>query len=71
MKLVDSLKEAQTSINNTIISNKPDLSSFSNEIRSLIKSQEAKLDDHKAKLETLTTLVNGQGTQIQELKNMI
>ena len=39
VKLVDSLKEAQTSINNTILSNKPDLSSVTKEIRSLLQTQ--------------------------------
>ena len=64
VKLVDSLKEAQTSINNTILSNKPDLSSVTNEVMSLLQTQATKIDNQQAMLETLTTLVNGQGTQI-------
>jgi len=71
VKLVDSLKEAQTSINNTILSNKPDLSSVTTEIRSPLQAQVTKIDNQQAKLETFTTLVNGQGTQIQELKNLV
>ena len=69
--LVDSLKEAQTSIHNTILSNKPDLSSVTNEMRSLLQTQATKIDNQQGKLDTLTTLVNGQGTQIQELKDMV
>ena len=70
-KLVDSLKEAQTSINNTILSNKPDLSSLTTEIRSLFQAQATKINEHEAKLATLTTLVNSQGTQIHELKDLV
>ena len=67
-KLVDSLKEAQTSINNTILSNKPDLSSLTAEIRSLFRAQETKINEQESKIATLTTLVNGQGTLIHELR---
>ena len=45
VKLVDSLKEAQTSINNTIFSNKPDLSFVTNEIRSLFQAQATKINE--------------------------
>ena len=61
-KLVDSLKEAQTSINNTILST--DLSSLTTEIRSLFQAQATKIDEHEAKIATLTTLVNSQGTHV-------
>ena len=61
-KLVHSLKEAQTSINNTILSNKPDLSSLTAEIRSLFQAQATKVNEQEAKIATLTTLVNSQGT---------
>jgi chromosome segregation ATPase len=70
-KLVDSLKEAQTSINNTILSNKPDLSSLTAEIRSLFQAQETKIKEQDSKIATLTTLVNGQGTLLHELKDQI
>ena len=68
---MDSLKEAQTSINNTILSNKPDLSSLTTEIRSLLQVQTTKIDEQEAKLATLTTLVNSQRTQIHQLKNLV
>ena len=44
-KLVDSLKEGQTSINNTILSNKPDLSSLTAEIRCLFQAQATKINE--------------------------
>ena len=70
-KLVDSLKVAQTSISNTILSNKPDLSSLTAEIRSLFQAQETKIKEQDSKIATLTTLVNGQGTLLHELKDKI
>jgi len=65
------VNEAKTSINNTILSYKPDLSSVTQEIRSLLKSQEDKIGAQKVRINTLTNLVNSQGTKIEELKNLV
>ena len=75
VKLVNEVDAVKTSIisvvHNTVLSYKPDLSSISHEARSLIQAQDAKIEAQATKLVTLTTLVNGQGTRIEELKKLI
>ena len=69
------MNEAKTSnisvVHNTVLSYKPDFSSINHEVRSLMKTQDAKIDAQTAKIDTLTTLVNIQGTRREELKNLI
>ena len=61
----------KSTVRNTILSYKPDLSSVTHEVRSLIKAQDANIDAQHANIETLTTLVNNQGTRIEELMTKV
>ena len=45
VKVVDSVNAAKDSILTTLNSSKPDLTSITNEVRTLIQSQEAKIDN--------------------------
>ena len=77
VKLVENVNEAKTqdevlnTVHKTVLSYKPDLSSITHEVRSLIKTQDAKIDAQTARIDTLTTLVNSQGTRIEELINLV